>query len=311
MATAADPKPASLPLPGGRAGATVTVRPLLCGEGVWPLAWAHREDGRLARAHAFGIGVPDDKQVRYPIIAFLVEHPGAGLILIDTGLHPSVAVDKKQNLGRILATTTARAWEMEPEQAIPDQLRALGREPSEVKLVVMTHLHLDHASGISQFPDATFVISSQEWDRANEPRAVTSGYVSSHFDHAFDYRLLNFETRDVDSFASFGRSFDLLGDGSVRVAFTPGHTLGHMSVVLNGADREVLVCGDAAYTRHAIETGHRPWLMQDEHLFARSLREIQRYVEQTPSAVVVPGHDFEAFEDARRELGVTVGELAG
>jgi N-acyl homoserine lactone hydrolase len=303
MATAAEPKPASLPLPGGREGATVTVRPLLCGEGTWPLAWAHREDGRMARAHAFGIGVGDDGQTRYPIIAFLVEHPGAGLILIDTGLHPSVAVDKKQNLGRILATTTARHWKMEPDQAIPDQLRALGKQASDVKLVVMTHLHLDHASGMSQFPDATFVFSKQEWERANEPRSVTSGYVTSHFDHAFDYRLLDFDKQDVDSFAGFGRSYDLLGDGSVHVAFTPGHTMGHMSVILRGAENEVLVTGDAAYTRHALKTGHKPYLMQDEHLFARSLREVQRYVEQTPSAVVVPGHDFEAFDDARKELG--------
>ena len=304
MATAAEPKPASLPLPGGREGATVKVTPLLCAEADWPEAWRHREEGRLARLHALGIGVGKDDMHRFPIIAFLVEHPGAGAILIDTGLHPSVAVDKKQNLGRLMATTTARSWEMEPDQAIPDQLRAMGKQASDVKLVVMTHLHLDHASGISQFPDATFVISRQEWDKANEPRAITNGYVSSHFDHAFDYRLIDFDRRDVDSFASFGRSVDLLGDGSVRVAFTPGHTMGHMSAVLRGqGDREVLVVGDAAYTRHALKTGHKPFLMQDEHLFARSLREVQRYVEQTPSAVVVPGHDFEAFNEARKALG--------
>lgn len=303
MATAAEPKPASLPLPGGREGANVKVTPLLCAEGVWPEAWRHREDGRLAPLHAAGVGVSKDDMHRYPIVAFLVEHPGAGAILIDTGLHPSVAVDKKQNLGRFLATTTARDWEMEPEQAIPDQLRAMGKQASDVKLVVMTHLHLDHASGMSQFPDATFVFSRQEWERANEQRAVTSGYVQKHFDHAFEYRLLDFHREDVESFAGFGRSFDLLGDGSVHVAFTPGHTMGHMSVVLRGADREVLVCGDAAYTRHALKTGHKPWLMQDEHLFARSLRELQRYVEQTPSAIVVPGHDLEAFGDAQKALG--------
>jgi glyoxylase-like metal-dependent hydrolase (beta-lactamase superfamily II) len=298
---AADPKPAELPLPGGSDGASVTVRPLLCGRTRYTEAWLHREDGRLAAPHAWGVGAKAD--IPAPIPAFLVEHPTAGPILIDTGLHPSVAVDKKQNVGRMLAMTVARPWEMEPDQAVPDQLRKLGIEPAEVRLIVMTHLHLDHASGMVQFPGATFVFSKQEWEKANEPRAVTDGYVHKHFDHAFDYRLLDFDDPDVGSFAGFGRSFDLLGDGSIRVAFTPGHTMGHMSVILRGGEREVLVTGDAAYTRHALDTGHKPWLMQDEHLFARSLREVQRYIERTPSAVVVPGHDMDAFEEARRALG--------
>ena len=303
MPTAAQPEPAELPLPGGRADATVKVTPLLAGTSEWPEAWRHREEGRLAKPHAFGIGDRKSERAEFPIPAFLVEHPSAGVILIDTGLHPSVAVDKKQNVGRVLAATAARPWKMDPSQALPDQLRERGIEPSQVGLIVMTHLHLDHASGMVQFPGATFVISRQEWERANEPRAATSGYVTSHFDHAFDYRLVDFDGPDVDSFASFGRSFDLLGDGSVRVAFTPGHTMGHMSVILRAEEREVLLTGDAAYTRHTLKTGHKPYLMQDEHLFDRSLREIQRYVEQTPSALVIPGHEMEPFQEARRALG--------
>ena len=298
---AAEPTEAKLPLAGGQPDAAVKVTPLLCGTSTWPEAQRHRTDGRLAGLRATGIWGGGEK-TDFPIIAFLVEHPKAGAILIDSGLHPSVAVDKKQNLGRILASTVAREWRMEPDQALPDQLRERGIEPADVKLIVMTHLHLDHASGMVQFPGATFLISRQEWDIANEPRGWRNGYVQSHFDHAFDYRLLDFDDPSVGSFAGFGRSFDLLGDGSVRVAFTPGHTMGHMSVILRGPEREVLVVGDAAYTRHALETGHKPYLMQDEHLFARSLREVQRYVEQTPSAVVIPGHEMEPFEEARKAL---------
>ena len=303
MASAAEPKPAELPLPGGRDGATVKVRPLLCGTGAWSEAAQHRTEGRLAGLRA--MGVLGGASVKIPLIAFLVEHPTAGAILVDTGLHPSVAVDRKQNLGWVLGTFVARSWEMEPSQAVPDQLRAAGLEPSDVRLVVMTHLHLDHASGMVQFPDATFVMTKQEWDVANEPRSLFKGYVQSHFDHAFDYRLIDFDREEVGSFASFARAFDLLGDGSIHVAFTPGHTLGHMSVVLRTGEREVLVAGDAAYTRHAVETGHKPYLMQDEHLFGRSLREVQRYVEQTPSAIVIPGHEMEPFEEARKALGAS------
>ena len=52
-----------------------------------------------------------------------------------------------------------------------------------------------------------------------------------HFDYAFDYRTVDFDRGGIDSYASFGRTFDLFGDGSIRLAFTPGHSAGHMSVI--------------------------------------------------------------------------------
>jgi N-acyl homoserine lactone hydrolase len=290
----AEPQPASLPLSGGREGATVRLHPLLVATGKGPSAYFHREEGRLARLRAFGVG---SDAVEVPYVAFLVEHPSAGLILIDTGFHPSVAVDPKQNLGRVGARVFAPR--MDASDAVPAQLRSRGIAPSEVRTILMTHLHGDHASGISEFPDSTFLVSQQEWDEATTvSRPAMHGYVRRHFDHAFDFRTIDFGADDaVGSFATFGRSVDVLGDGSVRLAFTPGHTLGHMSVILRLRGREALVAGDAIYTRHALETGHKPYLMEDAHLYERSLREIQIYAEQTPDALIIPGHDMAAWRE--------------
>ena len=163
-------------------------------------------------------------------------------------------------------------------------------------MVVMTHLHSDHASGISQFPDATFVVSDREWDAAGEGGQL-GGYFPRQFDHAFDWRLLDFEGEDADSFATFGRAFDLFGDGSVRLVFTPGHTAGHLSVVLRLKDREALIAGDAIYTMRTLRESALPSRMEDEHLFRRSLREIQLYAKETPDAVIVPGHDMERWSE--------------
>lgn len=293
MATAAEPRPASLPLPGGQDGAVVKLHPLLCARMVSPPAMYHREEGRLGALKALGIRVPRDEWMELPIISFLVEHPSAGPVLIDTGFHPSVAVDSSQAMGR-LGGLLFKDIRMEAEDAVPGQLRRRGIEPSDVETVVMTHLHSDHASGISEFPGATFLLSGQEWDAASNGRE-TDGYIKRQFDHAFDYRTLDFEAPDADSFATFGRSFDVFGDGSIRMVFTPGHTHGHCSVVLRLGDREALVVGDAAYTMRTIEQSHLPWKMADEHRFRRSLKEIQRYIEQTPEAVVIPGHDMAAW----------------
>src|SRR5687768_3480834 len=155
MTTAAEPRPASLPLPGGREGATVRLTPLRSGQSIAPPAMFHREEGRLAALRALGFRVPKDRWLEVPIVSFLVEHPGAGGVLVDTGLHPSCAVDPKQNFGR-LAVLAFPDLEMEPSQAVPARLRRRGIDPAEVSVVVLTHLHVDHASAISEFPGATF-----------------------------------------------------------------------------------------------------------------------------------------------------------
>jgi N-acyl homoserine lactone hydrolase len=293
MATAAEPRRAELPLPGGSEGALVKLHPLLCARMVSPPAMYHREEGRLAPLKALGIRVPREEWLELPIISFLLEHPSAGPVLVDTGFHPSVAVDSSQAMGRF-GGLLFKDVRMEADDAVPGQLRRRGIDPTEVGTVVMTHLHSDHASGISEFPGATFVLSKQEWEAASNGRE-TDGYIKRQYDHAFDYRLLDFEGADSDSFATFGRGFDLFGDGSVRMVFTPGHTHGHCSLVLRLDGREALLVGDAAYTMRTIEDTHLPWKMADEHRFRRSLGEIQHYIEQTPGAVVIPGHDMAAW----------------
>jgi glyoxylase-like metal-dependent hydrolase (beta-lactamase superfamily II) len=293
-AAAAEPRPAELPLPGGRDGASVRVRPLLTGRARSPKANLLREEGRLAKLHANGLLVPRSEYRVVPVPAFLVEHPGAGLILVDTGFHPSVAVDPAENLGRAF-TLLFKDFEMEPEQAVAAQLRASGRSASDVKVVVMTHLHADHASAMSEFPDATFVFSRAEWAAATDGGQL-DGYMRRQFDHAFDYRTLDFDGRGADSYSTFGRAFDLLGDGSIRLVFTPGHTLGHMSVVLRTTAREVLLAGDALFLERTLREHHLPARLADEHLFRRSLREIELYAREAPDALIVPGHDLDFWE---------------
>jgi N-acyl homoserine lactone hydrolase len=293
MATAAEPRPAQLPLPGGREGAAVRLHPLLCARMIAPPGLMHRTEGRLAPLRALGVGVPHDDWLELPVVAFLLEHPGAGLVLIDTGFHPAVAVDPRQGMGR-LGGLVFKDLRMDSEQAVPAQLRERGFDPGAVATVLLTHLHSDHASGIAQFPAATFVLSAAEWEAAADGGSI-DGYLKRQFDHAFDYRLLDFDGERGDSFASFGRSFDVFGDGSVRMVYTPGHTAGHCSVVLRLKDREALIAADAAPTLRTIEETALPFRMDDEHRYRRSLREIQLYIEQTPDALVVPGHDMAAW----------------
>ncbi len=270
------------------------LHPLRCGEILAPPGLLERPSGPARKLRGLGFASRSRRDWPWlPVPAFLVEHPNAGAILVDTGLHPSVAIDPSQSFGRLGGRLYT--FRFEAEQSVPAQLRARGLEPADVGVVVMTHLHTDHASGVSELPDATFVVDAREWDAATAPRGTLRGYRTAQFDHGFDWRTVDYGAAEVESFESFGASLDLFGDGSVRLVATPGHSAGHQSVVLRLRGREALLCGDAAYTRRAIDEDVTPLLMDDEHRWRRSLREVRRFVQRTPGLVVVPGHDGDTW----------------
>jgi N-acyl homoserine lactone hydrolase len=294
MKMRADTRPLTAPLPGGQAGATVAVEPLKAGEFEVAPAFLERAQ-RMMKLRMAGLGTPRSAYLRVPVAAFLIHHPGAGPFLIDTGLHPSVATKPAANLGRLVATYGKP--HLEPGADVPAQLRARGLDPKRIGLVVMTHMHLDHTSGMSEFSGSTFVLTDEEWVAATTVgRPLLHGYRRAHYDYAFDYRTLSYDVEHVSSYATFGRTFDLFGDGSVRLASTPGHTAGHQSVICRLADRDLVIAGDSVYTYSQLEGGPEPPRPEDPHNWRRSARELQHFHRQYPQAVIIPGHDPEHWQ---------------
>jgi glyoxylase-like metal-dependent hydrolase (beta-lactamase superfamily II) len=279
------------PLPGGSADAHVTMRPFSTGEMGVPAGFVSRIDQPLAKPRALWRGIRHRFERWTPCPIFLVEHPTAGRLLIDTGLPAAVAHDVKAAVGRTAAMMYGlRATE---DQPLPARLRELGIPRGGIDIVVMTHLHIDHAGSLNEIEDCVVVVSKDEWKSANASRPLARGYLRSQYELAHDTRVVDFNADTINSFAGFGRAFDLLGDGSVMLVSTPGHTHGHMSVVLRLKDRECLIAGDAIYTRESLSSGALPLILADEHNYKRSVREIRAYTQMTPSALVIPGHDAE------------------
>jgi N-acyl homoserine lactone hydrolase len=291
MAVHVEPQPLQGALPGGTAGARVAVEPLIAGHVDFPRAAMVDQGGsfktlRLARA------ISSSKAAEtVPVPAFLIRHPSIGPILVDTGLHPSIASGGGENFGG-LANRFGRPT-LEPGEDVPSQLRAKGVEPRGVAVVVMTHLHLDHSSAISEFPDSTIVVSAAEWqEAAHGSKPSLNGYRRAHFDLAFEYRTVDFDGEAIGSYATFGRTFDLFGDGSVRLAFTPGHSAGHCSVICRLADDDFVIGGDAVYMKGQLD-GSEPLAPRpfDAHNLRRSVQELRLFHSQFPGAVITPGHD--------------------
>lgn len=309
MCAAIQATPIDLPLPGGREGASVVLHPLLCAEMLAPPAWFERQPGPWGTLRAFGVGVPQNELIRIPIVAFLVEHPAAGPILIDTGFQRVIvegtAAERNRNLGPI-GRLMGRNIRMRAEQTAVEQLRARGIDPAAIQLVVMTHLHFDHASALCDFPDATVIVSAAEWRAARARGAALFGYPPAQLDPRPRYRTVDFsdpaaragmdQPPRARAAGPFESTLDLLGDGSLVLASTPGHSAGHMSVIARLRDREALIAGDAIYTMATLRDGRRPWRSQDGRAFERSVRALQTWDREHPDALIVPGHDMAHWE---------------
>lgn len=296
MSVQAEPRLLETPLPGGSPDSVVTVEPMITGTFSSPDILHANADGEVGTFKVMRATRRENSPS--PIPAFLIRHPKVGPILVDTGLHPSMASDPVQNLGRF------GNWFYKPQMDHGDdvsaQLRAKGVDPASIRLVIMTHLHIDHASAIADFPDATFIVTANEWEAATTGAfAFSKGYNRHQFDYAFDFRTVSFDGDDVNSYATFGRTIDLFGDGSIRLASTPGHTEGHQSIIVRLKDEDMVIGGDAIYLENQLEPGSDlPGRTVDRHNFKRSLQELRLFRSQYPDAVITPGHDTAFYENA-------------
>ncbi len=300
MKVKAHKRPLDKPLAGGTAGATVAVEALEVGRVKAPPQFFERAGGdRTGQLRMLGPGTPRSKWWTVPCPAFLITHPSAGSLVVDTGLHPSVTSKPSANMGRMV--TWFGQPELEPGEDLPAQLRSRGVDPKGINTVVMTHLHFDHASGMSEFAGASFVVSEREWDAATTgSRPFLHGYRPAQYDYAFDYCTIDFDGPTVGSYATFGRTFDLFGDGSVRLAYTPGHSAGHQSVICHLRDRDLVIAGDAIYTLAQLGEAPPPPRPEDPHTWRRSLQELRLFQRDYPGAVIIPGHDPRTWPELKQ-----------
>ncbi len=281
------------PRPGGEAGSTVVVEPLRIGTVKAPPGLFENPGGRLETLRRTGLLTRRSKWLTVPVPAFLIRHPTAGPLLVDTGLHSSIVAKPVANLGRQLASYARPR--LEPHETLPAQLRERGLDARQIRLCVLTHMHYDHVSALAEMPKATFIVTEAEWKAATtQARPLLQGYRPQTYNYAFDYRTLSYSGESVSSYSTFGRTFDLFGDGSVRLASTPGHSLGHQSVICRLRDRDLVIAGDAIYFQRQLSGGSLP-PAADPHTYRRSLQELRLFARQYPDAVIIPGHDAEDF----------------
>jgi len=223
-----------------------------------------------------------------PIYAWAIEHP-EGLIVVDTGETARALEPGYFTRWNPYFRLGVRAW-VRPEEEIGERLRALGLPPAEVRWLVLTHLHTDHAGGLAHFPTAEILVTRTEYAAAAGVRGQARGYLPQHLPAWFAPHLVRFDDEPV---GPFPRSHRLTRAGDVLLVPTPGHTDGHQSVIVREGDAALFLAGDASYTEHLMREGVVDGVAPHETADRATLERIQRYTRAVPT-VYLPSHDPDA-----------------
>lgn len=230
----------------------------------------------------------------------LIETPQS-LVLIDTGIGREDILNAKQRLGRGFQLLTRPRLDV--AETAYQQIKALGYSPNDVTDIFPTHLDLDHAGGLADFPHAKVHIYQAELDYALKPNFKDRlRYRKAQFAHQPQWQ--SYATPQHDWFGLNG--FDCSEQLGFELNIIPliGHTWGHAAIAVKQENRWLMHCGDA-YFHHSELThpqnmplGLRFFEQQvetDRKLRLNSLSKIQKLKKQHAEIQIFCAHDFDEF----------------
>ena len=242
-----------------------------------------RGEGLARSAHILFDG---DWSQWLPIFAWAIEHE-EGVIVVDTG--ESANVSRPGYFpGWHPYYRLAVRFRIAPEEEIGPQLRALGIGPDDVRQVILTHLHTDHAGGMAHFPKSRIWVHQPEYEAAVSRAGALQGYLPRNWPAWWKPELIRFEDRGL---GPFSQSMPLTRSGDVVVLPTPGHTPAHVSVLVRGTPSWFLA-GDTSYNEQLLRDGKVDGVSPNKAQALETGRKIKALA-QVEKLFYLPAHDPE------------------
>ncbi len=236
-----------------------------------------------------------------PINAYLIEHAG-GLILFDTGQDRASVTDPSYFPGGFTGHIYDRLarFHIGEDGTLTAQLATLGYAPADVDTAILSHLHQDHMGGLPVLRGTDLLVAGAEWAELSKPAPEPRGFLRQHIQlPGLNWHQLGLESSADPTLAPFTSSLDLMGDGSLMLLPTPGHTAGSMSLLIRRGERPpLLLVGDLTYGAELLERGQLPGVGGHRQL-AETTAKVLALKQTMPGLVILPAHDPTA---ARRLL---------
>ena len=209
-----------------------------------------------------------EARTQIPVTCWLVRTRDT-TVLFDTGLSPRAVPGLLRN------DPYARFTD---EDRLVRRLQALGLEPGDIDVVVLSHLHYDHAGGADQLPRAELVAQRDEYAYAHHPAPFfASFYYRKNFDlPGAKWRLLDGDTE--------------LAPG-LTVLRSEGHTPGHQSLLVELPESgPVILAGDCCYWQEHIDQERVPGVVWDPTRAMHSIKRLKT-VARLLGGRIFPSHD--------------------
>ncbi|MEZ5570838.1 MAG: N-acyl homoserine lactonase family protein [Halioglobus sp.] len=235
---------------------------------------------RLSSLEMFNIK-PDESSVRELFIPCYVIKHEKGVLFWDGGL-PKTIADAAAPVSDAASGST-----MNYQRWIVDQLAEIGLSPADLDYVSYSHLHFDHAGAANQLVANTVILQQAEWDAAFEPG------------HAFvDPTLI--EGLKTAKLKLIEGDYDVFGDGSVRMIYSPGHTPGHQSLLVSLDNTGlVMLSGDLYHTRANRKLRRVPTFNDNAEQTLASMDKVEKLLADTGATLWIE-HDKELADTLKK-----------
>jgi len=216
----------------------------------------------------------------------VIKHPTRGTFIVDSGVERALRDAPKRAAIRGVVASVMKTNLMKFNLPLGDWL---ARQPAPLSGVFLTHLHLDHVSGLPDVPHGTPIYAGPGETNA---RAAVNVFLKPNIDRALAGQAELSEWRFApDADGRFAGVIDVFGDGSLWAISVPGHTPGSTAYLVRTTNGPVLLTGDTCHTvwgwNHDVEPGT---FTADHAANADSLGRLRRLVKEHPSIHVRLGH---------------------
>ncbi len=194
-------------------------------------------------------------------------------------------------IGSRRSNFAAMAFAFATIHEIPHQLAKIGVTPQDVSTIVLTHMHGDHIGGPSHFEHCKIFVSRSEYELAPGKKGPGNGYFLKNWPKWFRPTLIDYEEHPE---GNFKKSFPITDDGAIKVVPTPGHSIGHQSILAKDSTFTYFIAGDLTYNCATLKR-EIPDVVLMNKVAQQTVEKVHRYVQSTP-CIYLSSHDWNAVD---------------